>query len=281
VEGVRIAALVMKVNDDVSIPAYLLFPEKLVAPGTAIFAIHGHGEIEPCIGQRDEYHHQFALKLAQAGYLVLCPEIRGFGVLNDMAADREGHRLDYWNAAKRVNDRQFTLVTDALLKGETMIGETIADLLRWEDYLARKHAIKTVKVAGLSYGGDLALMYPVFSSRVERIFASGSFGSFSPIFSRCYNAPAHCIPNVLQWMDRADIAGLNAPRPIALHYGERDVPSKHNYSAAYNETVPPALEQLRKIYAAAGADENVQLIVSRNQGHEMDIEALLAFMKSQ
>jgi dienelactone hydrolase len=276
---VRIQALVMQVNDDLSIPAYLLVPEAVRAPASAVIAIHGHGDIEPCLGARDDYHHQFALKLAQAGHLVLCPEIRGFGVLSDMAADRAGHRLDYWNRAQRVNDRQFTLVTDALIKGETLVGETVVDLLRWEDYLARQHGIRTVRVAGISYGGDLALVYPVFSSRVERIFASGTFGSFAPIFSRCYNAPAHCIPNILRWMDRADIAGLNAPRPLALHYGERDQPSRTNYSAAYNETVPEALRQLRKIYAAAGAEEKVQLIVSPGKGHEMDVEALLAFMK--
>jgi hypothetical protein len=212
---------------------------------------------------------------------VLCPEIRGFGVLSDMAADREGHRLDYWNRAKRVNDRQFTLVTDALIKGETLVGETVMDLLRWEDYLAQNYAIKSVSVAGLSYGGDLALVYPVFSSRVQRIFASGTFGSFAPIFARCYNAPAHCIPSVLRWMDRADIAGLNAPRPIALHFGERDQPSKTNYSAAYNDTVPEALRQLKQIYAAAGAKDKVELIVSAGMGHEMDVEALLAFMKAR
>jgi dienelactone hydrolase len=278
-QGVTIKALVMQVNDDLSIPAYLLVPEAVKMPGSAVMAIHGHGDIEPCLGERDDYNHMFALKLAQAGHLVLCPEVRGFGVLNDMAADREGHRLDYWNRAKRVNDRQFTLVTDALIKGETLIGETVMDLLRWEDYLARKHDIKNVRVAGISYGGDLALVYPVFSSRVERIFASGTFGSFAPIFSRCYNAPAHVIPNVLRWLDRADIAGLNAPRPIALHFGERDTPSKDNYSASYNETVPEALRQLKKIYAAAGAEEKVQLIVSVGKGHEMDVEALLAFMK--
>jgi dienelactone hydrolase len=278
-QGVRIQALVMRVSDDVSIPAYLLTPEVVRAPTSAVIAIHGHGDIEPCLGQRDEYHHQFALKLAQAGHRVLCPEIRGFGVLNDMAADREGHRLDYWNHATRVNDRQFTLVTDALIKGETLVGETVVDLLRWEDYLAREHGVKTVGVAGLSYGGDLAFIYPVFSSRVERIFTSGTFGSFAPIFARCYNAPAHCVPNILLWMDRADIAGLNAPRPIALHYGERDRPSPTNYSAAYNETVPEAVRQLKKIYAAAGAEGTVQLIVSAGKGHEMDIEALLAFMK--
>ncbi len=278
-QGVRIQALVMDVSDDLAIPAYLLFPAKPTAPGTAVVAIHGHGDIEPCIGERDEYHHMFALKLAQAGHLVLCPEVRGFGVLSDMAADRPGHRLDYWNRARRVNDRQFTLVTDALIKGQTLVGETVGDLLRWEDYLAHKHGVKAVRVTGLSYGGDLALTYPVFSARVERIFASGTFGSFAPIFARCYNAPAHCVPNVLRWMDRDDIAGLNAPRPIVLHYGELDTPSKDNYSAAYNETVAPALRELRAIYAAAGAKGKVQLIVSKGKGHEMDVEALLAFMR--
>ncbi|OAI45400.1 hypothetical protein AYO44_12910 [Planctomycetaceae bacterium SCGC AG-212-F19] len=278
-QGVRIKALVMTVSDDLSIPAYLLAPEKPAVTTAAVLAIHGHGTVEPCVGARDEYHHRFAWELARAGHLVLCPELRGFGVLSDLAADRPGHRLDYWNQAKRVNDRQFTLVTDGLQHGRTLVGDTIEDLLRWEDWLATAHSIKTIRVAGLSYGGDLSFTYPVFSARVERIFASGSFGSFAPIFARCYNAPAHVIPGVLQWMDRADIAGLNAPRPIALHYGELDTPSKDNYSAAYNETVAPAVADLKKIYAAAQAEDRVRLIVTKGKHHEMDIEALRKFMQ--
>src|SRR5262249_17527830 len=164
---------------------YLLSPARPLAAGTAVMAIHGHGDIEPCIGQRDDYHHQFALKLAQAGHLVLRPEVRGFGVLNHIAAHRPGHPPHHSNPAPPLNDRQFTLVTDAMLKGETLIGETVGDLLRWEAHLAREHGVKAVRVAGISYGGDLALTYPVFSARVERIFASGTFGSFAPIFSRC------------------------------------------------------------------------------------------------
>jgi dienelactone hydrolase len=278
-QGVRIAALVMELDERLSLPAYLLAPRDHRPNGTAAIAIHGHGDIEPCIGQRDDYHRQFALELAKAGHLVLCPEVRGFGTLNDMAADRPGHRLDYWNQAKRVNDRQFTLVTDALIKGRTLVGETVEDLLRWEEWLAQKHAIKAVKVAGLSYGGDLALTYPVFSNRVDRIFASGTFGSFSPIFEKCYNAPAHCVPGVLRWLDRADIAGLNAPRPIVLHFGERDTPSRDNYSASYNDTVEPAFKELKQIYAAAKAEDRVRLLVSKGKGHEMDVPALLEFFR--
>ena len=272
---VTIQALVLHVEHNLSIPAYLLFP-----PGDeweqCVLAIHGHGEAEPCIGQRDDYHHQFALALAREGYLVLCPELRGFGALKDLALHGDGQRLDYWTGR---DHKAYSLATDSFQHGWPLIGQTVEDLLRWEDFLAREYAVGNLAAVGISYGGDLALTYPVFSGRVDRIFASGTLGSFSPVFSRCYNAPAHCLPGVLQWMDRADIAGLNAPHPIALHYGALDTPSADNYSASYNETVAPALEQLRAIYRSCDAEAAVELIVTAGKGHEMDNEALLAFLQ--
>jgi dienelactone hydrolase len=275
-EGVEIRALVMEVDHHLSIPAYLLYRKASQPSAPAVMAIHGHGEVEPCIGsEHHDYHHQFALRLAQEGYLVLCPELRGFGVLKDLAHHKAGHRLDYWTWD---GPKAYSLVTDGFLKGHTLIGATVEDLLRWEGWLVDTFSLETIKVAGISYGGDLALTYPVFSDRVERIFASGTLGSFRPIFSQCYNAPAHCIPNVLRWMDRADIAGLNAPRPLALHYGALDTPGDGNYSASYNETVPDSIEQLKQIYAAIGAENRVELIVTPDSGHEMDNEALLAFL---
>ena len=55
----------MDVSDDLSIPAYLLIPAEGKEPTKAVVAIHGHGDIEPCIGQRrNDYHRQFALELA-------------------------------------------------------------------------------------------------------------------------------------------------------------------------------------------------------------------------
>jgi hypothetical protein len=84
-EGVTIEAWVMTVGDNLSFPAYLLIPESGGKDGCAIMAVHGHGRAEPCVGLRDDYHHCFALRLAQAGHLVLCPELRGFGALADMA----------------------------------------------------------------------------------------------------------------------------------------------------------------------------------------------------
>ena len=53
----------MQVSDDFSIPAYLLRPEKSQYPGSAVMAIHGHGEVEPLVGLHDDYHHRMGLRL--------------------------------------------------------------------------------------------------------------------------------------------------------------------------------------------------------------------------
>ena len=98
------------------------------------------------------------------------------------------------------------------------------------------------------------------------------------IFEQCYNAPAHCIPGIVQWLDRSDIAGLNAPRPVLLHYGELDVPGPDNYSASYNASVPPALDELRAIYRAFDAGDQVRVHISKGMGHEMDIPLLLRYL---
>jgi len=271
-EGITYHALVMEAGSQLSIPAYLLVPGEKTKGN--VMAVHGHGDVEAMIGLRDDYHHRFAYELAREGYMVLCPELRGFSNLGNLSDDTELDDLDYW-----VSDGyQFTLVTEGFQHGRTLIGETIADLVAWENWWAGAYQVESFDVAGISYGGDLVLYFPVFSKRVDKIFCSGSLGSFNGIFATSYNAPAHCIPDILTWMDRSDIAGLNAPRPILLHYGELDTPSAENHSASYNKTVEPAFRELKEIYARAGAGDKVLLRVTRGFHHEMDNELLISFL---
>jgi hypothetical protein len=272
-EGVTLEAWVMEIDPTLTIPAYLLRPRTITR--STVMAIQGHGRPESAVGLQDDYHHKFALELARDGHLVLCPTLRGFSSLGDMAHGDKDHTLDYWVSTR---GRQFSLVTDAFLHGRTLIGETVEDLLRWEAWLAEIQGVTSIDVAGISYGGDLAFTYPVFSRRVDRIYSSGSLGSFSGVFSRCYNAPAHGIPGVLKWMDRSDIAGLNAPRAQRFHYGALDTPGPDNNSASYNETVHPSLGELRSIYDAFGADGKVTLKVTTGSHHEMDVSDLNAFL---
>lgn len=274
-DGVTIEAWVMRADNDVELPAYLLRPTSERSARSAVMAIHGHGEAEPCIGARDDYHHQFVLRIAQAGWLALCPEHRGFGALRDMANSSPDHWLDYWGSRR---GHQFTLVTDGFLYGKTLLGQTVEDLVRWEDWLSNEQGVRDVHAVGISYGGDLAITYPPFSKRVRSIYCSGSMGSFSGVFARCYNAPAHCVPHVLQWMDRSDIAGLSAPVPIRVHFGERDTPGPENASAAYNETVQPSMRELRGVYGALKADDRVSMRVTPGSEHEFEIGDILAWL---
>lgn len=117
------------------------------------------------------------------------------------------------------------------------------ELVRWEKWMMAEFGTKSIDVCGISYGGDLSIFYPVFSKVANRIFCSGSTGSFSWIFRSCYNTPAHCIPGILKWMDRSDIAGLLAPRPILIQYGEYDTHSKDNASSANNPSGPVAFKE--------------------------------------
>lgn len=274
-QGVTIRALVMQISPGFSIPAYLLEPPPGSSGRRPLMAIHGHGQVEPVAGAREDYHHAFGLEMAKLGHLVLSPEHRGFGTLRNVCIQKDGCWLEYWHSAR---GRQFTFVTEGFLYGKTMIGQNVDDLLRWENWLNKSRGVTELDAAGISYGGDLALAYPVFSTRVKKIFASGTLGSFSAIYSRAYNAPAHCIPGVLKWMDRSDIAGLNAPRPIAVHYGELDTPSPKNSAASYNETAQPAFAELKAIYRAFGVEDSVRLAVTKGKGHRMDLDEVKSFL---
>ncbi|TDD14467.1 hypothetical protein E1218_33000 [Kribbella turkmenica] len=125
---VDVVTVVMRVSDELSVPAYLLLPA--TATESVVVALHGHGQVDECLaidGVREDYHHNFALVLAQAGHAVLLPELRGFGALSDLAGQRQGESLEYWCWGRHM---AYTLLTDGFQNGRTLLGDTIEDLLR-------------------------------------------------------------------------------------------------------------------------------------------------------
>ena len=268
-------SLIMRVDETLSIPAYLFIPEA-VKSKTPVIAVQGHGYVKGVLGIHDDYHHAFGVELCKAGFVVLVPEIRGFGDLVNLSAHNEGGRLIYYNWGELM---AYTLVTDAFQKGCTLIGDTVQDLYAWGAYLCEHTNQQSYSVAGISYGGDLALILSALDERVDKTFASGTLGSMSPIFERCYNAPAHCVPNILKYMDRQEIASCIAPRSLCVHYGELDVPSPENSSAAFNETSIPAYNGVKRFYGILGAANKVQLAISPDMKHEMDNSALIDYLQ--
>lgn len=275
------AVIRLNVSERLSLPGYLSWPRGQDAPGQRIvLALHGHGEVGACLdiaGITEDYHHRFSHRLAQQGFTVFTPELRGFGTLYDLAAHDPHAQLRYWRWGQPM---AYTMQTDAFLYGRTLLGDTIHDLLAWEDWLTSHYSITAIDIAGISWGGDLACSYPLYSHRVQSIFASGTLGSFTHTFRVAGNAPAHCIPGALCWLDRSDIAGLNAPIPIAIHYGAEDTPKPGNESAAYNPTAHTAFRELQDIYSAADAP-SPELIISDDLAHEMDIHAVIDWLHRQ
>ncbi|MCL2814857.1 MAG: family 43 glycosylhydrolase [Oscillospiraceae bacterium] len=267
-------SLIMHVDESLSIPAYLLIPE-VVKSEIPVIAIQGHGYVKGVLGIHDDYHHAFGVELCKAGFVVLVPEIRGFGDLVNLSAHVDGGRLIYYNWGELM---AYTLVTDAFQKGYTLIGDTIQDLYAWASYICEYTEQQSYSVAGISYGGDLALILSALDERADKTFASGTLGSMSPIFERCYNAPAHCVPHILKYMDRQEIASCIAPRSLCAHYGELDVPSPENCSASFNETAIPAYNGVKRFYGILGAANKVQLAISPDMKHEMDNSALIDYL---
>jgi len=265
-------SLVMHADKNLTLPGYLLVPNE-IKQNAPVLAVQGHThDVKGILGIRGDYHHGFGMELCRAGFVTLVPETRGFGTLKNLA-EHDGRRLTYWS-----DPVTFSIVTDAFQKGRTLIGDTVADLYAWAGYLCGFTKQKNYSLAGISYGGDMCLMLAALDEHVCKTFASGTLGSMATIFDVCCNAPAHCVPNILQYMDRQEIASCIAPRPLAVHYGELDVPSKKNYSASFNETALPAFEAVKNFYAKMGAEKNAKLIVSPGMGHEMDINELVSFL---
>ena len=270
-------SLIMHADETLSMPAYLFVPDEIKIK-TPVIAIQGHGYVRGVLGLHDDYHHGFAVDLFRAGCVVLVPEIRGFGDLVNLSADVEKRGIVYYNWGELM---AFTLVTDAFLKGYTLIGDTTQDLYAWGSYLCKRFGREKYALAGISYGGDLAVILAALDERVAKTFASGTLGSMKTIFEKCYNAPAHCVPGILKYMDRQEIASCIAPRSLCAHYGALDVPSPENSSAAYNETVMPAYDAVKRFYDICGAGDNLSLIISENMNHEMDNDALIAYMQGE
>jgi cephalosporin-C deacetylase-like acetyl esterase len=268
-------SLIMYVDETLTLPGYLFVPVE-IKHETPVLAIQGHAyDIKGILGIKDDYHHGFGMELCRAGFVTLVPEIRGFGSLVNLAT-HDDRKLIYYNWGELM---AYTLVTDAFSKGYTLIGDTVNDLYAWGVYLCAYIKQDNYSVAGISYGGDLALILSALDERVAKTFASGTLGSMSPIFERCYNAPAHCVPNILKYMDRQEIASCTAPRSLCVHYGELDVPSPQNSSASYNKTAIPVFNAVKNFYEKMDAEDNIQLMISPNMEHEMDNHALINYFK--
>jgi dienelactone hydrolase len=233
-------------------PAYVLVPDRSLANYPAVVACHGHGYgSRDIVGLTPEgkdkegdpgYQKNFAVELARRGLLVIAPEWVGFG---DMRFDKDA-------AAKPSQSSCNRLSGTLLLMGRTTLGLRILQLQRTLDYLETRADVdsKRIGIYGISGGGTISAFGSILDERIRAVAISGYANTFGGSILHVPHCICNFAPGLFNHADMPDYIGLIAPRPLLIESATED----KIFPIATSRS---AVERIREIYRAVGAEEQV------------------------
>lgn len=248
-DGYRRDRIELEILSGMPFRSYVLVPDDLATPASAVLAVHGHGYGSRQItGMRPDGspdpddldgHHHFAVQLARRGLLVIAPDVVGFGERRseaDLAFDADAGSACY------------RLGTALLMHGATLAGLRMTELLGVIDYLAGRDDVDPARIGIVGHSGG-SMLSMIVSGVGERIAATVLCG-YPNTFAHSIRSVRHCLcnylPGILQLAEQPDLLGLITPMPLFLESGERDpIFPKAGFEAA--------IRQLGNTYASAGA----------------------------
>lgn len=249
--------------DGTEIPAYLHIPmrsnltkqDKL----PAILVVPGHVDIhesglEQTTRQADSYQHAAALRLAQAGFVTMTIELRGFGYLGKLQ-DME-HRLVAYNAILGGSSYKEIIMHDMAYAMAALRSNDKVDPER-------------IGITGTSLGGELAVNYAALDESIKVIVFQGYGGKTgfkkSALGSR-RSQPHYChlLPGLDARVRMEEWIWLLAPRPTLSVRGNRERAVSEDAIERYKQGWP--------------LKNDFEHIVAEG-GHEYFVEPAEAFFK--
>ena len=192
---------------------WLLIPDALETPVPAVVCLPGHGAgARSIVGLiPDDYQFDFAIQCVQRGWIALAVEQVSFGL----------------NQSSRDEDRGSSCVSDgmaALLLGESITGWRVRDAMAARRALCTlaEVAKERIGIVGISGGGLTSLWTGAMDPGFAAVGVSGYFTPMTGSILKFDHCPDNFVPGFAKLMDVPDLAGLIAPRWLAVENGTDD-----------------------------------------------------------
>lgn len=225
----------------------------------AILCCHGHGQHgkEPVMGNDSSagmresianHNYSYGHQMAKKGYVTFAIDWIGFGERNDSQkpnflthnGGRDWCNLYYLHAT------MLGTTSIAINVSQGMAATSFAGSLPYVD-------AKRLGVMGLSGGGTMTLWMALCDRRFKaaEIICYSDLWAYFGIRDLNY-CGMQVAPGLYKLVDLPDAQGLIAPRPLLIDIGANDTCFKV-------DTAMACFKQLRKIYAAAGVPDRLEL----------------------
>ena len=264
----------LEVEQGVWMPFYLLVPErpKRAADGRFLAAIcpHGHqgagaASVAGIMGVPAvddairRFNYDYGLRMARLGYIVACPEARGWGARRSWKGQGDSEEL--YLRGTCANEAKM-----AEPLGRSLLGELVFDLQRLVDWLSSREGIAASELAcvGFSGGGMQTLYLAALDERIAKVFISGYlYGAKDALLHLNGNCSCNYVPGLWRLFDMGDIASLIAPRPLLVQSADHD----HLMGPRGLANVEEQMEIVRAAYHLLGADGKIRHQIVPGEHH--------------
>lgn len=257
----------------VVMPLFALIPKNGTPPWPAVIAPHGHAsggklsvagcrEIPEIAQAIKTYNYDYGVQFVKAGFIVFCPDARGFGERQEAAA--RGGILN--QSCLWLNNMAYPL-------GQTVTGMWAWDLHRLTDYIQTRKDCRAERIgcAGLSGGGLQTLWASALDPRIRCAVISGYlYGYKQSLLDLHKNCSCNYVPHLYEYADMGDIAALIAPRPLLVETGTKDPLN----GAAGLGNVRPQMRKIRRAYRLLGAAKLVRHDIFEGEHRWHGVEAI-------
>ncbi|MEH7386261.1 alpha/beta hydrolase family protein [Bacillus sp. JJ1521] len=243
---------------------YVLVPNNLEGKkAPAILALHGHGYGNKDIVGLDPYgndrkgdpglHKDFAIELVKRGFVVMAPELIGFGERNYSNDIRQSPS----------DNSCYSLASQLLLYGKTLAGLRVFECQRVLDFMEEYEEIDATRIGcmGISGGGLVAAFTSILDKRIQATVISGYTNTFKGSIMNRRHCLDNYVPGILQSAEMPELIGLMVPRPLFIESGKMD----HLFPVKETEN---AIEQIKSIYSERNVEHLVHWQLFEG-GHEI------------